>query len=242
MSLFLSRTLWRSGLLKASVVLLIISTTFALFLIDVDIGMQNKLFYDLILFVQSFFLHLLSLLFAYELAKNDQASKLSRIFLSTQLNRSSYERARFVAIILAVLPVGVALIALDLIIATALVAYQSFLYLLSSILCGFLVLTFSRFVTPTASALYALAVVVIGNGLDELYIYATISQNSATDLMAKALYLLFPNFSIYDRSSEVVAGAVQNSFSLFLLPNMYFLLLSSAFLTLSTWRFKQKAI
>lgn len=242
MSLFLSRTLWRSGLLKAVISLLILSTTVAFFLSSTDIGAKNKLFFDLLLFIHSFFLHLVALLFAYELTKNDTISKLSRVFLATKLSRNGYETARFLAIIIAILPIGVALIALDLIIATPLVAYQTFLYLLSSILCGFLVLVFSRFVSPTAAALYALAVVIIGNGLDELYIYATINKSSTLDLMAQVLYVAFPNFSIYDNSSEVVAGVVHNSFLLFVLPNIYFLLLGGALLALSSWRFGKKAI
>ncbi|MDR3347109.1 MAG: hypothetical protein LBN32_00705 [Helicobacteraceae bacterium] len=240
---FFAASLLRGGLLKAIGVLLLLSLIVAFVLSDVDIGDKNKLFYDLILVAESFWLYAIALLWGYELSKNEQLLKLARIPLSTTLSRRSYETGRFAAMALSFAPLALLLAVLTLALATPLVAWQFILYAVSALLVGFLVLTLSRFFAPVSAVLYAAALLMIGNGLDELYLYGKLSNASqSVRVIGEVLFVILPNFSLFDHQGEAVSGIIDTVFGFFGLPILYALALMSALLALSIWRFKKAAI
>lgn len=243
MSRFFARTLWRSGLLKAILFLLSLSLVSAFLLSSADIGQPNKLFYDLLLFVQSFWLHVLMLLWGYELAKNEQLLRLSRLPLSAPLARNRYEAARFGALALALAPVAFLLLAVNGIAATAAVAWQGVLYALAALLGGWLVLALSRFFPPVSAVLYAAALVMIGNGLDEFYLYTKLEESTPfLGFLAELFFVALPNFSLFDHQGAAVSAVVPGVWSWVLLPLVYAAVLGGALFTLSAWRFNRQPI
>ena len=208
-----------------------------------NIGQPYKLFWDLLLFVQAFWLHALALLWAYELAKNEQLLRLARLPLSTPMSRSRYEASRFLALALAFSPLLLLLAAINTVLANGMVAWQGALFGLSALLAGFLVLTLARFFAPVSAVLYATALVVVGNGLDELYLYAGFQESiGLLDPVAKLLYIALPNFSLFDHQSAAVAGLLPDFWSFAGLPVSYALLMGAALLALSVWRLRKTAI
>lgn len=241
--LFFTRTLWRSGLLKAFLFLLLLSIFASFMLSSANIGQPYKLFWDLLLFVQAFWLHALALLWAYELAKNEQLLRLARLPLSAPLSRSRYEASRFFALALAFLPLLLPLAAINAVLANGMVAWQGALFGLSALLVGFLALMLARFFAPISAMLYATALLVVGNGVDELYLYATLqAEGGVLKPLSQLLYIALPNFSLFDRQSAAVAGNLIDLWAFFALPVFYFLFLGGAFFALSVWRFKKMAI
>ena len=241
--LFLARSLWRSGLLKAILLLLTLSILASLALSSADIGRPYKLFYDLLLFSQYFWLHALLLLWAYELSKNEAGAKLARLPLSTPLSRRGYEAGRFGALLLSALPLLVALALLNLLLANSAVAWQGVLFALSALLAGFWVLALSRFVAPASAVLYSAAIVIIANGVDELYLYTRYEESAAyLAPLASLLFHLWPNFSLFDHSSALVSGAAWQPFEHLFLPVGYALLLGWLIFELSAWRFGRKPL
>lgn len=192
---------------------------------------------------QAFWLHLLMLLWAYELAKSEQLLKLARLPLSAPIGRGRYEAARFGSLLLAVLPLAVTLFAVNAAVASWAVAWQGVLYGLSACLAGFLALTLSRFFAPASCVLYSAALVMIGYGLDEFYLYASPEGGgSVWTFLAGVLYVVLPNFSFFDHQSASVAGAAPGFLIFALFPALYAVLLGGALTALSVWRFKKQAL
>ncbi|MDR1450818.1 MAG: hypothetical protein LBI57_00575 [Helicobacteraceae bacterium] len=241
---FFARSLWRSGLVKGVLFMLALSLAAAFILSSANIGQDNKLFWDLLLIFEALWMHALTLLWAYELCKEEELLFLARLPLSTSLKRSAYERGRFLALLAAFLPIVVLVAVLDAIVASPLVVWQSLLYSLSALLGGFMVLAFSRLVSSVSALLFSTAFLALGNGLDELYLYATMQKDSGAVLKAASeiLFVAAPNFSFFDHQGEAVAGVWDSVFSFWALPPLYFALLSGALFALAVWRFNQKAI
>jgi hypothetical protein len=240
---FYAKSLWRSGLVKGILFMLALSLAAAFILSSADIGKANKLFWDLLLVFEALWLHALALLWAYELCKEEELLFLARLPLSTPLTRSRYEGGRFLALAAAFLPVCVLILLINAVVASPLVVWQSLLYALSALLGGFLVLTLSRFVSPVSAILFSAALVAIGNGLDELYLYAILKKSGAVmKVFSETLYVILPNFSLFDRQSEAVEGIVDSAFGFWVLPVAYFALLAGALFSLAVWRFKRQAI
>ncbi|MDR2638313.1 MAG: hypothetical protein LBC09_00575, partial [Helicobacteraceae bacterium] len=208
-----------------------------------NMGQENKLFWDLLLIFEALWLHALSLLWAYELSKEEELLFLARLPLSTSLKRSAYERGKFLALIAAFLPIAALIAVLDAIAATPLVVWQSLLYALSALLGGFMVLALSRFVASVSALLFSAAFLAIGNGLDELYLYATMQKGGAVlKTVSEILFVIAPNFSFFDHQGEAVAGVLNSSFAFWALPPLYFLALGGALFALAVWRFNRQAI
>lgn len=241
---FFARSLLRGGLIKGVLFLLVLSLLVAFALSDIDMGDHaNKLFLDLLLISEAFWLHALVLLWAYELGKNEQLLKLARLPLSTPLNRASYEISCFLALLLAFAPIAGLLLALDLIVASPLVIWQLFLYELSALLGGFLVLTLSRFFSPVSAVLYAAALIMIGNGLDELYLYSQLKSTGAfVGALGETLFVVLPNFSLFDHQGEAVSGYLNSLAGFYAYPIAYAAVLGAALLALSVWRFRRSVI
>ena len=247
---FFAKVLWRSGLLKGVLFMLTLSLAAAFILSSANIGQEHKLFWDLLLIFEALWLHALMLLWAYELCKEEELLFLARLPLSTSLTRVAYERSRFTALIVAFLPIVLVITALNAAVASWFVLWQSLLYALSALLCGFMVLTLNRFVASVSAVLFSAAFCVLGNGLDELYLYAVMRQAGvALKAISEIFYVVLPNFSLFDHQGEAVAGVLGNgkmdiadaAFSFWVLPPLYFLLLGAALFALAVWRFERKA-
>ena len=241
---FFAVSLWRSGLVKGVLFMLALSLGAAFILSDANIGVENKLFWDLLLIFEALWLHALTLLWAYELCKDEELLFLARLPLSASLKRSAYERSKFLALCAAFLPIVVLVAALNAIAASPLVVWQGLLYSLSALLGGFMVLTFSRFVASVSAILFSTEFLALGNGLDELYLYAKMQKDSGAALKAlsETLYVIFPNFSFFDHQGEAVSDILNSAFAFWLLPPLYFVLLSGALFALAVWRFNRQAI
>ncbi|MDR2905759.1 MAG: hypothetical protein LBU73_07390 [Helicobacteraceae bacterium] len=262
---FYAKSLWRSGLVKGILFLLALSLAVAFFLSGADIGAQDKLFHDLILLFESFWLHALLLLWAYELCKEEELLFLARLPLSTPLTRAAYEGGRFGGLAAAFLPMTIFLLILNFAIAPILVVWQGFLFCLSALIVGFFVLLLSRFFSPISAVLYSAAILMIGNSLDDLYLFVTLRRDMGdfAKVMVELLYIFFPNFSVFDHQSEAVSqtigqgaadfapkslaivkdSVVLNAKAAFwFVPIAYAALVSIALYALSAWRFKHLAI
>jgi hypothetical protein len=248
---FFARSLWRLGLLKGVLFMLVLSLLAAFILSNANIGRENKLFWDLLLIFEALWLHALTLLWAYELCKEEELLFLARLPLSTALTRSAYERGRFLALIVAFLPIALLIAVLNIAVASPLVVWQSLLYSLSALLCGFMVLALSRLMSSVSAVLFSTAFCALGNGLDELYLYASWQKGAEVlNATSEILYVVLPNFSLFDHQSEAVAGVLGNgkadvfdaTFSFWFLPPLYFAVLSLALFALAVWRFKRQAI
>ncbi|MDR0747124.1 MAG: hypothetical protein LBE89_04445 [Helicobacteraceae bacterium] len=241
---FFSLSLLRGGLVRGVLFLTFLSIMVCFALSDIDMGdHKQKLFLDLLLVFEAFWMHALALLWAFELGKNEQLLKLSRLPLSTALTRSRYEMCRFASIIAAFMPVALLLFAVNLIFAPLFVVWQSILYALSALTGAFLVLALSRFFAPVSAVLYSTALIMIGNGLDELYIYAHKQFASAfVRGLSETLFVILPNFSLFDHQSEAVNGVLMSKFAFFGLPPLYALVISLALIALSVWKFRRSVI
>jgi hypothetical protein len=248
---FFAKSLWRSGLLKGILFMLALSLIAAFILSSANIGQENKLFWDLLLIFEALWLHALTLLWAYELCKDEELLFLARLPLSTSLTRLAYERGRFLALIAAFLPLAVGIAALNAVVASPLVVWQGLLYALSALLSGFMVLALSRFVPCVSAVLFSTALCALGNGLDELYLYAIMQKDAAVlKTISEILYVVLPNFSFFDHQSEAVSGVLgvgkmdvlDAAFSFWFLPQLYFAVLSAALFALAVWRFNRQAI
>ncbi|GHS89023.1 hypothetical protein FACS189487_08460 [Campylobacterota bacterium] len=235
--------------------MLVLSLGAAFYLSEADIGgSERKLFFDLILLFESFWIHLLMLLWAYELCKEEEILFLARLPLSTPLSRTAYELNRFASLAAAFLPIVLIISALNLAIAPIFVVWQGIMFCFSAILCGFFVLTLSRFFAPISAVLYSAAILIIGNGLDDLYIFVTLRAkvSDAAKTFAEILYLVFPNFSVFDHQSEAVTGVIGQGVadspfvsafvSFWFVPIVYSVFLGTALCALAAWRFKRLAI
>jgi len=221
--------------LKSTYILVFValfSLILSFFLSDIDIGKQYKLFEDFFLTTQMFILHVAAFFYGYEYIQKERISGVFILPLATGLSRRSY----LLSVILGQLFVlGSIFSALILIDSVALILlegsvtfsllWQLTLYFLSSLIIIMLIILFSQFVSSMNSMIYALIFFVVGNSLDELYVYAYyVSKNSVLQLVSDISVYIIPNFSIFDKQGIVVNRSDVDSFYLYGEPLIYLVL------------------
>ncbi len=183
----------------------------ALLMSTIDIGVRFRLFENLLLSAEVLLLHALALLYAFELLRRDQADMLYVLPLATALGRGRYLAGRYLGVVAALGLFVLLCVVLDLGLSLAtegawrpLLAGQAALFGLSAALLAALVFAFAQLSSPLGAVLYAVALWLIGNGLDELYIYLQQEGGAAALALGRGLYYLLPDFSFFDLTSRVI--------------------------------------
>lgn len=192
---------------------------------SVDIGVRFRLFENLLISFQALLLHLAAWLYLFEMLRKEQAFGLYVLPLSTPLPRWQYFLGRFFGVAWLIASLTLLFLALD----TVLLAWISqsvkpallwqVAMLGCSALLGMALMQFLAVLTnPITAVVYSIMLWLIGNGLDELVIFAGQKLNVASQSICWTLYYLWPNFSFFDFTDRVANGyavtATQTSFTL----------------------------
>ena len=187
-------------LLKNRTTPLLLSISFAsvvisLLLADINISIKHKLFEDILLISQGYILLFCSIFYTYELILRDRLKGLFVIPLSLGVSRGEYLISIFISPALLVVSMFFGFLVIDIVFLLFIedglylpLLYQLYFHLLSALLVGFFIVMFSNFVSLLNSLTYSFVIYLIGQGLDELYIYFD------GHIFSKILYFCFPNF------------------------------------------------
>jgi ABC-type transport system involved in multi-copper enzyme maturation permease subunit len=182
---------------------IIILMLFSSGLSGINIGAKYRLFENILINAEYFFLHLFALIISIDLIRKEEISCIYMLPLSTGISRKSYYLGRFsgISIILLISTLGIVILNIVLVyfiekMFPIFLLQQLLLILFSIYLFVGLFFLFSVFVGPNSATVYTVLIWMIGNSLDEFYIYAQTHQKFV--LLSKWLYYVFPNFSLYD--------------------------------------------
>ncbi len=184
----------------------------ALSLGDVNISVKYKLLEDALIASQSFIMFLAAIFYAFLIMEKERKGGIFVFILSGGHSRGEYLAAQFCTIFVLLSCVFTAFLIVDVAFlsvfaegVTANFLTRIALSALSAIMLGFLTLTLSRFVSNTNAVIYAIFLFFIGNGADELSLYADDKASLALGVVAKAVYYVLPNFSFFDVASMQTA-------------------------------------
>lgn len=110
---------------------------------------------------------------------------------------------------------------------------------LELVLLIFLASLFSTFTTPTLSALFTLAMFLIGHVSRDLVVFGSRALSGTVRIAANAIYYLLPNLENFNWKNDVVYGAVHSP-SVLLLPAGYLVCYGAAVLVLACLIFSRK--
>ena len=248
---FYVRSLLKQKATNIFVILALAIIALAFALSDINIGSRYKLFEDLLLGSQMLFLHIAALFYMFDFLQKERSMGLFILPLSTGLKRSSYLLAQFLVLALLIALLFIIFMSID-----ALMLYifegvlrlaflwQLFLYALSAMLLGFLVILFSQFVSIMNAMIYSVLFFFVGSGLDELFWYSEhFSSFSQTQkLIVELLYHGLLNFSLFDIQSKVVNGFELDRVRDIIYPFVYALCIAVVLYLISLWKFKNRVL
>jgi hypothetical protein len=204
-------------------VLGIIFLVLALSLTDVNIAVKYKLLEDALVASQSFIMFLAAIFYAFLIMEKERKGGIFVFILSSGHTRGEYLAAQFCTIFVLLSSIFTAFLAINIAFLSVFAEGVTTEFLtrialsaLSAIMLGFLTLALSRFVSNTNAVIYAIFLFFIGNGADELSLYADDKASLALGIVAKAVYYVLPNFSFFD------ASTTQTVFSKELFAMFYF--------------------
>jgi hypothetical protein len=248
LTLFITSSLFKE---RANYLLLFfaaLSSLLTLSISSVDIAMRFKLFEDLLLSSQNALLIVASLFYTFTLLQKERDMGLFIITLSSGVSRFEYEVAIFKSIGSTLFALFLIFFAFDVVLLFGVegelrwsILLQLLLYSCGSMMLGFTIIAFSRFVSVMNASLYGVILYIIGNALDELLVYATKSGDIVFAFIADVLYIVLPNYSLFDIQSLVVNHADIDGMMVAKVFG-YFVLYSWFLLFVSFMRFKNKAL
>lgn len=248
LTLFITHSLFKE---RANYLLLffaVLSAVIALSISHVDIALRFKLFEDLLLSSQNALIVIASLFYTFTLLQKERDMGLFIIPLALGVSRFEYEIALFKSIAFTIFALFAVFFAFDVVLLYGIegeirwaVLLQLFLYSLGSILLGFSIITISRFVSVMNASLYGVILYIIGNALDELIVYATKTTDTWFIALSEMLFVVLPNYSLFDIQSLVVNHALLDGWMVLKVIG-YFLLYSYFLVFVSFMRFRQKAL
>lgn len=226
----------------------LLSALVSLSLSHVDIALRYKLFEDLLLATQSSLLVIAAIFYSFILLQKERLQGIFILPLSSGVSRFSYQLAVFKAIIFTLFLLFLMFFCVDIIMLFAVegvfrgeILLQLFLYFLGASMLSSIVIFFSRFVSVMNAALYGAILFFIGNGLDELLVYAKSEGGEIFALFSKALFILLPNFSLFDYQSQVV-NQVSLDYTDISLSILYFFAYIYFLVFATAWKFSKKAL
>lgn len=223
-------------------VLSVIFLTLSLSLSDINIAVKYRLLEDALSASQSFIMTILAIFYAFLAMEKERKGGLFVFALTGGNTRGEYLLSQFAAILSLILIVFTVFFVVDFVFLSLLGGgmsmeffYKLLLTALSSSLLGFLTLTLARFVSNTNAIIYAIFLFFIGNGADELVLYAQ-DKNIAVEILTHIVYYVLPNFSFFDPL------AVNTAFSKELFAVLYFALYSVVLFFAAFFRFKKEVL
>ena len=246
---FFIRSLLKQKTSYVLVILVVLMLILAFLASDIDIGKTYKLFEDLLLSSQMFVLHLMAIFYSFEFLQKERLNGLFILPLSTSLSRSAYLVSVFLSQLeliglLGAIFIGLDILALWVVEGTVvwMVIFQIVLYILSAILLSFLIMMLSQYVSIMNSMIYAVTFLIIGGGLDELYVYVFyLHPELGLETITKLLYYGFINFSLFDIQSIVVNRSVFEINKL-IEPIIYFFILTIIIFSLANMKFSKRVL
>jgi len=250
LTIFFTKSMLKERATTIFTILAIFIMIISLSLSGTNIGFRFKLFEDILLTSQGYLFLISSVFYAFTILNKNSSMGLFVLPLSAGISRVNYLASLFLSIAFITGVIFIIFLLLDASFLFAIeggiplpVLWQLFLFYLSSLLVSSAIIALSNYVSLTNSILYAISLFVIGNALDELYIYshyADIGKNFA--FVSELLYCLFPNFSVFDFQGAVVNRAEYRVYDMFALPVLYFIVWASIFFLAAYARFKKKAL
>ncbi|MBT5230856.1 MAG: hypothetical protein HOM11_11355 [Methylococcales bacterium] len=221
---------------------------FGLLMSTVDIGVRFRLFENLLLGMQTFLLHIAGWLYLFEMVRKEQSLGLFVLPLTTTIKRSHYFIGRFLGVVWLMLLLLAFFAIIDsllmLIISGSVnigLLQQLYLLSLSALLSMATLYFLTTLVSPVNAIIYSVIIWFIGNGLDELLLFAEKKLTATSTELIRGLYYLWPNFSFFDKT-ELVANEIGLSWQQIAFPSIYSLLYSSLLLWAATLIYQRKAL
>lgn len=230
--------------------LIIIGLSIALGLLmsTVDIGIRFRLFENILISTQIMVIHGLAWIYAFEVMRRETYCGLFVLPLSTSLKRHHYILGKFIGINMIIGLFCLLMVFLDFTLLSIIehqfrlpILWQIILSFFSAFMTVSLFYFFSTITSAVQALLYTISCWFIGHGLDELYLFVTQNALETIKPLIYALYLIFPNFSFFDMTSEVLATQTLNQQQVFF-PVIYSLGYSSLLLFFTARNFKQKSL
>ena len=235
--------------ITTSVILMTLIFYFILFFIsDINIGKRFKLFEDVMLTFEAFVLVFSSFIYSYEL-KTKHKEGIFVIPISFGISRKKFYISNYMAIFYILLFFSVVFIVLNTVILLIvgddnfMVLWQVVLYFFEAMIISALLLSLSEFLPLFNSAVYTIFIFLIGNGVDEFYIYFHYFKNdNFLHYLSTIFYYLFINFSIFDKHSMIVNHSNWTFFEVVLFPIFYFCVLYLVLTIIGVNRYKNKIL
>ena len=215
-----------------------------------DIGFRYKLFEDILLTSQGYFFIVAALFYAFMALSRERNLGIFVLPLANGMRRCEYLLALMFSLVWIISILFALFFLLDMLFLYGVegtiyppVLWQLFLYYLVACMVAFLIVSLSHYVSLTNAVLYALAFFLIGNALDELYLYAWFMTDSPfLQQLSSVLYYLLPNFSLFDLQGIVVNRHGADIWQAVGLPLAYFTVWSALLYGLAWVRFRKKAL
>lgn len=226
----------------------LLSALASLSISHIDIALRFKLFEDLLLATQSSLLIIAALFYSFTLLQKERSQGIFIVPLSCGVGRFNYQISIFKAIISTLFLIFLMFFLIDIAMLFVIegvfrveILIQLFLYFLAASMLASIVVFFSRFVSTMNAALYGAILFFIGNGLDEFLIYTEGEGGKELTLVAKTLFILLPNFSLFDYQSIAVNRLALN-YGDVVLSVLYFFAYVGFIIFATAWKFSKKAL
>jgi len=248
---FLSLVLIKQKATMFFVILSLIGIGISFLFIKTNIGIEYKLFKDLVLSMNSLFLHFISVFLTFLLLEKFKQGSISVIPLSLNIKREQYILSLFLTMIVSTLPIFLSFFIIDLavleILQTSKISeflLQVLFYYMSSILLSYIIMTafFGLYNNTIKSITVGLITFMMGNSLDELVYFYENTKSEATKKMIDAVTYIFPNFSLFDIQTYVVNSIDKNFVRIGIESTLYFIMLSIILIIISVISFRKTKV
>jgi len=206
------------------------------FLGDINIAVKHKLLEDALIASEGFIMTLIAILYAFFAMEKERKGGIFVFILVSGASRAAYLLSQFIALFGAVLFLFALFLVVDFVFLEVFAGsfgvgfLMRLLYLtLSSAMLAFLTLTLARYVSNTNAVIYSILLFFIGNGADELVLYA----KGTSAPFSYFIYYVLPNFSFFDP----LALSAEEPFVF-----LYFALYSSLLFVVALFKFKKEAL
>lgn len=215
----------------------------SLSLSDINIAVKYRLLEDALFASQTLMMNLAAIFYAFLAMEKERKGGIFVFIISSGTTRSGYLLSQFGAVFTLIFGVFAIFLTADFgfLSAFAESVKPEFLAKLlfsamSASMLGFLTLALSRFVSNTNAVIYAIFLFFIGNGADELMLYAADKNSMPLEILANTVYYVLPNFSFFDPLS------LKTAFSKELFAPLYFMTYSTFLFSAALFRLKKEVL
>ena len=250
LSLFQTKSLLKLKATPLIVLLALFILVISFTLSDVNIAKKYKLFEDILLVSQTFLLHMVAIFYSFELMQKEQLNGMFILPLSTGIKRKNYLQAIFLSLMIVLFILLLIFLLIDTVLLLMLnnfnffVMWQLVLYYLSASLLAASVVMFAQYVSNMNAMIYSVLFFLIGQGLDELWLFLN-HPNIVSEVsmyFANALYYFLPNYSLFDHISIVVNRMDIDMVNIMIVPVMYFIGLLCIYFLIAYKKYSTKVL